>query len=100
MKAYYAHIVDDDDAGGEIIFAETAQKAKSMAYGREFTANLESYIYLRATRSPEYDGMENLDSAHLALQQWKNGWRWFDIDYPDPDTATDEEFLKWYKETF
>lgn len=100
MKAYYAHIVDDEDAGGEIIFAKTAQQAKSMAYGREFTANLESYIYLRAKRDKRYDGMEKLPEAELALHQWHDGWRWFDMDYPDPDEATDQEFLDWYNNNF
>jgi hypothetical protein len=97
MKAYYAYIADDDDAGGEIIFANTAQEAKKMAYGREFTSNLESYIYLRVRRDERYDGMEKLSPAELALHQWKDGWRWLDADYPDPDEATDQEFLEWHK---
>lgn len=99
-KAYYVSIVDEDEAGGEVIFAKTAQQAKAMAYGREFTANLESYIYLRARRDKRYDGLENLSGAELALLQWRDGWRWFDMDYPDPDEATDNEFLKWYKDVF
>lgn len=44
--------------------------------------------------------MEKLTLAQLALEQWHDGWRWFDSDYPDPNEATDAEFLKWYESTF
>ena len=102
MKAYSLSIAGDDDAGNAIVFANTVKEAKKQVFQHESLADAlgGEWIYLRARRAKEYDGMENLDDAHLALKQWHNGWRWFDIDYPDPDEATDAEFLKWYKEIY
>lgn len=100
MKAYYLSIKDEEDAGGEIVFANTAKEAKKQAYGSDFAANAESYIYIRVHRDKRYDGMENLSRAALALHQWKDGWRWFDTEYPDPYDATDAEFIEWYNRNF
>lgn len=102
MKAYRLSIKDDDDAGNAIVFANTVREAKKQVWGHDTLVDaLEGgWINLQAHRSEEYDGMEDLDAAHLALQQWKNGWRWFDVNYPDPDEATDDEFLKWYEDNF
>jgi hypothetical protein len=99
MKAYYLSVKDNDDAGQEIVFANTAKEAKRLVSGNIWD-NLENYLDLRVNRAKKFDGMENLDSAHLALEQWKWGWQWFDMDFPDPDEATDEEFIKWYEESF
>lgn len=98
MKAYSLSIHDNDDAGEKIVFAETAKAAKKRIGNLQ--DNLESYLDLRVNRSPEYDGMENLSPALLAKEQWRRGWRWFDLDYPDPDEATDEEFIAWYEDMF
>lgn len=102
MKAYYLSIAGDDDAGGAIVFAETAKAAKKLVFNHESLADAlqGEWIYLRVHRDKQYDGMENLSAAELALRQWHSGWRWFDIHYPDPDEATDAEFLEWYKNTF
>lgn len=100
MKAYYAYLRNDDDAGGEIIFANTVQEARTKAWGMDFTAFADSFIELAARRDKRYDGMEKLPAAELALHQWHDGWRWFDMDYPDPDTATDAEFIEWYNNNF
>lgn len=102
MKAYYLFIEGDDDAGGAITFANTAKEAKKRVYEHEHMADaLEGgWIDLRARRSKSYDGMETLSKAELALQQWKDGWRWFEMSYPDADEATDQEFLDWYKDMF
>lgn len=96
MKAYYLSIRDDPDQGGQIVFAKTAREAKT-----KLTDDLiyDRWIDLEAHRAKEYDDMENLSDAELALVKWKNGW-WWDGKYPDPDTDTDEEFLQWYKEMF
>lgn len=99
MKAYTLSIKDNDDAGQQVVFAETAKAAKRLVSGYVWD-NLENYLDLRVNRSRDYDGMENLSPAELALKQWRNGWQWFDIDYPDPDEATDAEFMVWYQETF
>ena len=98
MKAWYLDIKDDPDQGAFVVFANTRNEARAQADSNDLF--YERWIDIQAVRYKKYDGMEKLDAAHLALEQWKNGWRWFDIDYPDPDTATDEEFLKWYTETF
>jgi hypothetical protein len=102
MKAYCLSIKDEDDAGCAIVFANTVKEAKKQVWGHDTLVDaLEGgWITLQAHRDKKYDGMENLDEAHLALAQWHDGWRWFDIDYPDPDEATDEDFLDWYERTF
>lgn len=102
MKAYYLSIAGDDDAGGAVVFADTVSGAKKQVFKHESLADSlqGEWIYLRARRDKQYDGMENLSEAELALAQWHDGWRWFDMDYPDPNEATDREFLEWYKNTF
>lgn len=100
MKAYYLSIKDNDDAGMQVVFANTAKEAKRLVSG-EVHDNLEEYIYLRVNRAKRYDGMENLSRAELALKQWQDGWQWFDLyDVPNPDENTDAEFLAWYKSNF
>lgn len=96
IKAYYLSIKDEDDAGGAIVFAETAKEAKKKVWGHDTLVDAldGGWINLLVHRDKRYDGMEKLDAAHLALEQWHDGWRWFDMDYPDPDEATDEEFIK------
>lgn len=102
MKAYYLSVRDEDDAGGAIVFANTAKEAKKQVFGYDelVDALQGGWIDLRANRAREYDDMESLDGPRLALEQWKNGWRWFDVDYPDPDEATDKDFLDWYERNF
>lgn len=98
MKAWYLDINGDPDQGAFIVFANTRNEARAKADNCDLF--YDRWIDIQAVRAKSYDGMEKLDDAHLALEQWKSGWRWFDIDYPDPDTATDEDFIKWYEETF
>lgn len=102
MKAYKLSIKDEDDAGAAIVFANTVKEAKKQVYSFDMLNDaLEGgWIALQAHRAEHYDGMENLDAAHLALEQWHDGWVWFDVDNPDPDEATDQEFLDWYERTF
>lgn len=102
MKAYRLSVKNDDDAGQAIVFANTAKEAKKQVYGHDTLADaLEGgWIDLLVHRDERYDGMESLSSAELALHQWHDGWRWFDLNYPDPDEATDEEFIKWYEDNF
>jgi hypothetical protein len=102
MKAYYLSIKDEDDAGGAVVFANTVKEAKKQVWAHDTLVEaLEGgWITLQAHRDERYDDMDNLDVAHLALAQWHDGWRWFDMDYPDPDEATDDEFLEWYKTNF
>lgn len=102
MKAYYLSVKDEDDAGQAIVFASTAREAKKQVFAHDelVMAMDGEWVNLRVNRAKRYDGMDKLSSAELALHQWKDGWRWFDHDYPDPDTATDQEFLDWYNKTF
>src|SRR3712207_1402815 len=98
MKAYLVSIRGDEDQGSGITFAATAQEARQH-YGR-FELEPDSWLDVQARRDKRYDDLEHLPAEQLALRQWRDGWRWYFIDFPDPDEATDEEFLKWYEATF
>lgn len=97
-KAYMLGIRDDPDQGNQVVFAHNATDAKNQIDYDQFV--FDRWIDIECLRSKRYDPYWELDAAHLALEQWKDGWRWFDIEYPDPDEATDEEFLWWYHVTF
>ncbi len=97
MKAYYLSVTDEDQ-GQIVVFANTAKEAKKQINEHDFF--YDSWIDIRVHRAKRYDGLENLSDAQLALQQWQDGWRWFDMDYPDPDEATDEQFIEWYESNF
>lgn len=99
-KAYLLSIKDNDDAGQAVVFANNAKEAKAQIYGTNLGDTLEEWIDIRVHRDKRYDGMENLSGAQLAKEQWRCGWRWFDMHYPDVEEATDQEFLDWYKNTF
>lgn len=100
MKAYYLSVKDEDDAGQAVVFATSSKEAKKQVFSHdELVIALDGgWINLRVNRAKRYDGLENSDTD-LALAQWKDGWRWFDrYDMPDPDTATDQAFLDWYRD--
>ena len=99
MKAWTIGIKDDPDQGQAVVFADTRNDAR--LYADSYDLMYERWIDIEAHRFKSMDGKEKLDRAHLMLELWRDhGWRWFDIEYPDPDTATDEEFLWWYHVTF
>lgn len=101
MKAYYLSIKDDDEGIVAVVFAENAREAKKKVYSTYLVDYWSGeWIYLRVNRAKKFDGKEKLTESELALFQWREGWRWNDHDYPDPDEATDEEFLEWYKDNF
>lgn len=100
MKAYCGQIRDDPDAGMEIIFANTVKEAKRRIWGSDFTSFAESYLDLEVRRYPKYDGMENLSAKELAKEQWRDGWWFHQSGYPDADEAPDEDFYKWYEDTY
>lgn len=97
-KAWYLDIKDDPDQGAFIVFADTRNEARGQAGQNDLI--YDRWIDVQARRAKQYDGMENLSDVELALHQWHDGWRWFDFNYPDPDEATDEEFIKWYEDNF
>lgn len=100
MKAYCLSIANNDDAGCQIVFADTAKEAKKKIGGNLWD-NLEEYIDLRANRAREYDGMENYTEVELATECWRNGWVWFDMyDMPVSELSTDDDFIRWYNENF
>lgn len=99
MKAWYLDIKDDPDQGAFIVFANTRNEARKQADTKDLM--YESWIDVQARRYKSMDDKENLDKAHLTLELWReHGWRWWDIEYPNPDEATDEEFLKRYKDNW
>ncbi len=99
MKAWLVDIKDDPDQGQFVVFAETRNQARGMASSHDLI--YDTWLDVQAVRFKAMDDKEHLDEAHLLLDLWRNhGWRWWDFDYPDQDEATDEEFLKWYEETF
>ena len=98
MKAYYLDIKNDPDQGAFIVFANTRNEARSQADSNNLM--YDTWLDIQAIRANEYDGLESLKNSELQLKQWRNGWRWFDVDYLDPDETTDTEFYEWYKSNF
>lgn len=99
MKAWYLDIKDDPDQGAFIVFAKTRNEARAQASSHDLM--YDSWLDVQAVRHRSCDGLEKLDEAHLTLRLWREeGWRWWDIDYPDQDESTDEQFLEWYNTTF
>jgi len=99
MKAWYLDIKDDPDQGAEIVFANTRNEARKQVYSTDLM--WDSWLDVQAVRWRSCDGLEKLDKANLTMKLWReDGWRWWDIDYPDPDTASSQEFLDWYAKTF
>ena len=99
MKAYIARNKQDDDAGSEIIFANTVKEARSSV--DESLLGYPDYIDVEVRRYPLFDGMENLSERELSKEKWRNGWRWFDYnDMPNEWESTDEEFYNWYNKHF
>lgn len=95
MKAYKVWDITDDDKGEWIIFAETANEARQKGMLTDLDAD--RYLDVYAKREPDFDGMQNKPEYIIALKQWREGWSFNDIDEPDPDKDTDEDFLRWYK---
>ena len=99
MKAYYLTIKGDDEGVTDVVFANTAREAKKLVWQTDLVDYWQGeWILLRANRAKKYDGMEHLSDIEMKLFQWKEGWRYIDLyNMPDPDEATDEQFIEWYK---
>lgn len=94
MKAWRLEITDDPDQGTLVVFADSRDQARSQTGDLMY----DRWIDISATRFKAMDDKEHLTKAQLTLELWRDhGWRWWDIDYPDPDKATDKEFLDWYE---
>lgn len=95
MKAWILSVINEDDQGQEIVFADNAAQAKKKIRYTDLYA--ESWIYIRVRRYRELDDMEEASEFEKHLVQWRNGWNWYDESTPDPDITSDEEFKIWYK---
>lgn len=96
MKAWLLSLIDDEDQGEAVVFADTVTEAKAIIHQTNLDDN--GWISIRAVRYPCLDGMEKASEPGRSLIQWRNGWRWFDYSTPDPSETTDEEFIKWHEE--
>lgn len=94
LKAYIVSVINDPDQGSELVFAETAGKAKNSA--RELEPDF--FTDLRAVRFPDFDDMATAPMRELDLAKWKAGWFYGIFDEPMYGTETEEEFLAWYDE--
>ena len=90
MKAYIVSDRNDYDPS-VLVFAETANKAKSIATGREELDGIE-YVYLSARRAKYADGYENAIERDLMILNIKNGW-WYEIGGMRIDAENLEEVL-------
>lgn len=94
MKAWRLEVSNDPDQGTLVVFANTRDEARSQSGDLMY----DRWVDLSATRFKQMDDKESLSHEELTLELWRDyGWRWLDMDYPDPDEATDEEFLEWYR---
>lgn len=100
MKAYLIGLNSNPDAGNEIVFAKNVKEAKKNAYNLSFTDEAENYIDIYVKRYPTFDDMENLSGKEFTRKKWREGWWFFQDGYPDWDGSTDEDFDRWYKNTF
>lgn len=93
MKAYIVGVESDPDAGNEIVWAKNSKEARRTAQYMDISDSAESYIDVYVRREQEFDDMENASEKEIMLKKWHEGWQWDNISIPDPDYATDEEFI-------
>lgn len=98
MKAYSVGIKSNPDAGNEIIFAKNTKEARKKAQHTNLVGeNGPDFIDVRVLREPAFDDMENVTEKEMLIKQWRTGWWFFRGTPPDPETASDEEFLEWWE---
>lgn len=76
MKAYIVSDKNDYDPS-VLVFADTANQAKSIATGRDELDGIE-YVHLSARRAKYADGYERATERELMILNIKNGW-WYEI---------------------
>lgn len=91
MKAYIVSDKNDYDPS-VLVFADTANQAKSKATSREELDGIE-YVDLSARRAKYADGHENATERELMILNIKNGW-WYEIGSTRIDEENLEEVLK------
>lgn len=97
MKAWYLEIKDSDD-GIFVVFANTRNGARNQADSKDLF--YDSWIDIRATRAPKYDGLETLTQRELDKVLWRDGWEWNEYLSPEPEETTDQQFFDWYDQYF
>lgn len=70
MKAYVLGLYSDEDAGNELVFANTVKEAKD----KNTELIPESYIDLYAHREKAFDGMENASEEDILEKMKAEGW--------------------------
>jgi len=94
MKAYILSVKNYEEKGEDIVFAENASKARSKVWNTGLDPD--DFTSVRARRAPNFDGMESASERDMFKAKWRDGW-WFDATgYPDYETASDEDFYKWF----
>lgn len=99
MAGTKAYIVSSElfpESGDVIVWADTREHARVM--GMERLEEYDGYLDIHAKRFPAYDEFNTMSEIAFAEQQWRDGW-WFEH-APDPETATHNEFVEWYKEEY
>lgn len=91
MKAYIVSDKSDYDPS-VLVFAETANQAKSNAAGRDELDGIE-YVHLSARRAKYADGHDNATERELMILNIKNGW-WYEIGGTRIDEENLEDVLK------
>lgn len=97
-RAYLVSIRDDPDEGTELVFDLTAQKARAHIFGTDM--QWERWIDVVAHRAERWDYLKDADQRERYKEFWRDGWWFHQSGYPDADEGTDEEFYKWYDETY
>lgn len=100
MKAYLVGLDSNPDVGDAIVFAKNGRDAKVLAFGLDLTDTRESYIDVTVHRAPTFDGMEKLSERELMKNQWREGWWFHQSGCPFEGDSTDEDFYKWYDDTY
>lgn len=97
MKAWRLEITTDPDQGNLIVFANTRDEARSLTGDLMY----DRWVDISATRFKQLDGMEKLSQREIDYILWReHGWRWFELDSPDEEETTDEQFYEWYDKYF
>lgn len=70
MKAYVLGLYSNEDAGNELVFANTVKEAKD----KNTQLDPESYIDLYAHREKVFDDMENASEEVILEKMKAEGW--------------------------
>ncbi len=97
-KAYLLGLRNDDDAGNELVFAQTAREARKQIYSTDLDP--ENWIDVTAHRAKKWDHLFGSSRKEQYKAFWRDGWWFHQSGCPDVDEATDEQFYEWYDNTY